>query len=907
MEPPHCALTFIVRLTLIRCRTLVLMLFMLATLHRTAWGDDIAWKNPVSGNWGTPSNWNPAQVPDAADNAIITVSGTYTVTLDVTATVTAVNLGGASGTQTLAIGANTLTLTGPSTVDTHGVLTMSGGVLSGGDALTVNGAFNWTGGTQSGTGTTTIGATGTLTIGGEVGLQRRVINNGTTVWSAGRVGVLNGTFINNNAFSAESDDNFDNFGGSNAFNNTGTFTKSPGAGTTAFNIPFNNSGTVNVNSGTLVLNAGGGGTGSFVLAPGKTLRFAGGTHELTAGAVMGAGVVQFSGGTVNLGATYDIGGSTTVNGGAVSFTGMVNDLGNPLTLNSGTLSGSSALTVNGAFNWTGGTQSGTGTTTIGATGTLTIGGEVGLQRRVINNGTTVWSAGRVGVLNGTFINNNAFSAESDDNFDNFGGSNAFNNTGTFTKSTGAGPTAFNIPFNNSGTVNVNSGTLVLNAGGGGTGSFVLAPGKTLRFAGGTHELTAGAVMGAGVVQFSGGTVNLGATYDIGGSTTVNGGAVSFTGMVNDLGNPLTLNSGTLSGSSALTVNGAFNWTGGTQSGTGTTTIGATGTLTIGGEVGLQRRVINNGTTVWSAGRVGVLNGTFINNNAFSAESDDNFDNFGGSNAFNNTGTFTKRPGAGTTAFNIPFNNSGTVNVNSGTLVLNAGGGGTGSFVLAPGKTLRFAGGTHELTAGAVMGAGVVQFSGGTVNLGATYDIGGRTTVDGGGVRFTGMVNDRGDPLTLSSGTLSGSSALAVTGAFNWTGGTQSGTGTTTIGATGTLTIGGEVGLQRRLINNGTTVWSAGRIGVLNGTFINNNAFSAESDDNFDNFGGSNAFNNTGTFTKSPGAGTTAFNIPFNNSGTVNVNSGTLVLNAGGGGTGSFVLAPGKTLRFAGGTHELTAG
>src|SRR5262245_7883277 len=135
--------------SVMRCRTVVLMLLMLATLHRTAWGEDIEWKNPVSGNWGTPSNWDPAQVPDAADNAIITVSGTYTVTLDVTATVTAVNLGGPSGTQTLAIGANTLTLTGPSTVDTHGVLNMGAGVLSGGDVLTVNVAFNWTGGTQS--------------------------------------------------------------------------------------------------------------------------------------------------------------------------------------------------------------------------------------------------------------------------------------------------------------------------------------------------------------------------------------------------------------------------------------------------------------------------------------------------------------------------------------------------------------------------------------------------------------------------------------------------------------------------------------------------------------------------------------------------------------------------------------
>src|SRR6266704_2917532 len=67
--------------------------------------NDVSWINPNGGNWNTASNWLDGvgvnRVPTSADNALINLAGTYTVTLDVNATVSTLTLGALSGTQTL--------------------------------------------------------------------------------------------------------------------------------------------------------------------------------------------------------------------------------------------------------------------------------------------------------------------------------------------------------------------------------------------------------------------------------------------------------------------------------------------------------------------------------------------------------------------------------------------------------------------------------------------------------------------------------------------------------------------------------------------------------------------------------------------------------------------------------------
>lgn len=64
-------------------------------LHAT-----LAWTNAQGGNWSDSSNWSPNQAPGASDDAVITNSGSFTVALDVSATVNSLNLGGNSGQQT---------------------------------------------------------------------------------------------------------------------------------------------------------------------------------------------------------------------------------------------------------------------------------------------------------------------------------------------------------------------------------------------------------------------------------------------------------------------------------------------------------------------------------------------------------------------------------------------------------------------------------------------------------------------------------------------------------------------------------------------------------------------------------------------------------------------------------------
>ena len=64
---------------------------------------------------------------------------------------------------------------------------------------------------------------------------------------------------------------------------------------------------------------------------------------------------------------------------------------------------------------------------------------------------------------------------------------------------------------------------------------------------------------------------------------------------------------------------------------------------------------------------------------------------------NNPGTFIKRGSAVTSTISTPFNNSGTVNVQSGTLNLSGGGTDVGAIYQGAG-TVNFSGGTRTLDA-----------------------------------------------------------------------------------------------------------------------------------------------------------------------------------------------------------------
>src|ERR1039457_6170649 len=144
----------------------IALLLLLVIGNNVADSAIITWTNTSGGNWSFAANWSPNQAPGSSDNAVITASGTYAVTLDTSPTINSLTLGGVSGQQTLTTGNNNLTLNNASVVNTNGVLALSGGSLSGAGPLTVNGQFNWTSGSISSGSKLTIATNGVLVLAG---------------------------------------------------------------------------------------------------------------------------------------------------------------------------------------------------------------------------------------------------------------------------------------------------------------------------------------------------------------------------------------------------------------------------------------------------------------------------------------------------------------------------------------------------------------------------------------------------------------------------------------------------------------------------------------------------------------------------------------------------------------------
>ena len=235
--------------------------------------------------------------------------------------------------------------------------------------------------------------------------------------------------------------------------------------------------------------------------------------------------------------------------------------------------------------------------------------------------------------------------------------------------------------------------------------------------------------------------------------------------------------GTLAGAGNLTVNGTTSFTGGAMSGTGHTI--AMNGLTITGFVSLDGRTLENRALAKllndSAGinpTISLRNGAAILNAAtgtwdFQVDSFVNADD-NTATSFTNLGTVTKTGTIGTVDMLTAFTNSGSVSVSAGTFDLKGGGTSTGGFTLAGGTTL-------------AIDAGSFAFQPGTTFAGVLGAVGG-LRIAGGTANFS-----TGTPITVSSlvessGTLTGSDTITITGTTNWFGGTMSGAGTTIAGA-----------------------------------------------------------------------------------------------------------------------------
>ncbi|MBP7686686.1 MAG: hypothetical protein KA765_02225 [Thermoflexales bacterium] len=921
-------------------------------------------------------------------------TGTYSVTNTTVGGATVVFAPGTSFSTgnilTLSSGTLNLSTGAPVALKT---VTHSGGTLTGFDDFTIT-TYNWTGGTLSGASTSAT-VTGALNMANSnVTLDSRTLNNaGTGIVSGGSAYLImyGGAVFNNQAgaslqFDHTGTGQFTYSTGSGTFNNAGVITKTASSnGFTYFYVPFNNSGSVTVNGGTLYLGPTTATTsnhsGPFSVGTGATLQVAGSGTVNFATNVTGLGSGIFSGGTTNFNSgAYNL-PTTTVSGGTVTFAAGVSFNSPNLTVSSGTLSlnTGTAQTFNGvtlsggtltgadtfsitAMTWTGGTLSGSGTTTV--TGTLGMANSsVTLDGRTFNNaGTATVSGGSfyLTMYNGAVFNNQAGAAlqvthTGTGQFTYSTGSGTFNNAGAITKTVAStGITYIYVPFNNSGSVTVNAGTLYLSPATATTsnhsGPFSVATGATLQVAGSGTVNFATNVTGLGSGIFSGGTTNFNSgAYNL-PNTTVSGGTVTFAVGVSFSSPNLTVSSGTLSlnTSTAQTFNGvtlssgtltgadnfsstAMTWTGGTLSGSGTTTV--TGTLDMpASSVTLDGRTFNNaGSATVSGGSfyLTMYNGAVFNNQAGAAlqvthTGTGQFTYSTGGGTFNNAGAITKTVAStGITYIYVPFNNSGSVTVNAGTLYLSPATATTsnhsGPFSIANGATLQVAGSGTLNFATTITGAGSGVFSGSTANfISGTYSLS-NMTVSGGTVNLNTGTAQTFNGVTLSNGTLTGADNFSST-AMTWTGGTLSGSGTTTV--TGTLDMpASSVTLDGRILNNaGSATVSGGSfyMTLYNGAVFNNQA-GASLQLNHTGTGqltystGGGSFNNSGAITKSlVSNGYTYIYATYSQSGSFALQGGTVYFNPNTGTTGNITgaitLAPGTLAQFAGsGTFNFNAG
>lgn len=506
---------------------------------------------------------------------------------------------------------------------------------------------------------------------------------------------------------------------------------------------------------------------------------------------------------------------------------------------------------------------------------------------------------------------------------------SFSNTGTINYINGTNSLTVSAQYNNAaaGHINVQAGSLTITGTGAtNSGNFNIAAGATLQLNSDYTQSATATITGPGTLVLSSAISNFSGALNSTGSLQITA-PITFKTDQNLVGT-ITLsapnnNTATISGSSNVLLTGPLIWTRGTMSGSGTTTLPAGHVLNLSGGTTnaiLDGRTFINSGTVLSTAILGGVNGATFNNQAgaiFNAVGDLSWTS-GAVPVFNNAGLLEKTSGV-STYVSWFLNNSGSVQVQSGTLNLNGGGTGTGMFNIAAGTTLGFTGFTHNLNAGAAVGGtGMLTVSGGTVNFntGSSLTVTGALTISGGTLNVTNTMLT-----TPSQVLLTGGGTLNITGDKDfdnlvWTAGTLGGSGTTTISAGGTFNFSGNgpwALYTRTLKNLGTITWSgAGSIGGNYGAVIQNTpgaAFDVQNDApiTYSYSGGfTPVFNNAGLLKKSAGTGITSVAWTFNNSGTVQIQTGTLSLSGDGNDVGNYDIAAGATLEFAGGMRQFAA-
>lgn len=624
------------------------------------------------------------------------------------------------------------------------------GYINGADSITVSDSLTLSSGTLSGTGAVTLSPGGVASIfNNGCTIDKSFINNGTINWTGSSIFGA-GTLYNNSVM------NVNNSALSFFLSiiNSGTINKNSNTASQFSGVLTNlGTGVINVNAGSLMLSTGSGTysiAGNINVASGTFFQFGNSstiTYNVTAN-ITGAGSLYCHTTSVNFnaGCIYNIAGTTTAYSGSVTFNSTINLVnigtfttaggtinlqpglvvpsygstlnltgGGTINFNSGqkfqfttistngTITGSDTLVLSGNMT-AGGVLSGTGPLNMLNGSVMDINAAFTNQKTINNSGTINWvQTGIIGV--GVINNNNILNISTALNYTC---NNLVNNNSVVNKGAAGSPVMAG-GMNNTGTVNITSGTLVLFASSGtfiNSGTYNVAASCGVSFgqaSGSTVYNMTGTITGAGAVTLTAPTITFGASsvYNVSGTTTASSGTVNFNSAMTltNLGN-LTVNggtlnfpsgtvignvgsnlifssgninfntgtrktfnqidlSGTLGGTDTVFVNTTLNWTGGGISDVTVLKSGATATVNS-NTVTLGGTFINNGTLSWSQLQFSG-SGTMYNNNVFNIIA---VNAYSFSPALVNNGTINK------TTSNInsivgTFTNNGTLNIQTG--------------------------------------------------------------------------------------------------------------------------------------------------------------------------------------------------------------------------------------------------
>ncbi|WP_448100363.1 autotransporter-associated beta strand repeat-containing protein [Luteibacter jiangsuensis] len=753
---------------------------------------------------------NGATLVLAGDGSIATSSGvTNDGTFDIGQANGNENIASLGGNGTVTLGANDLTIT-----NGHDTYT---GTIGG------TGGVNVTGGTQGFTGTNT------YTGGTTVANATVSIDNGSAL-GTGTVSLANGTLDTTESMVLANDIDVQGTGTvdtatgttlthTGAVSGQGDFIKD-GAGTLEENGNLSQDGATVVNGGTLVLNGNNTYTGGTVVNTGGTLAV---SSDANLGDV--SGNLALNGGTLHATGTVVTTRDVSLNGGGT----LDIDNGSAVRLD-GTVSGNGGLLQSGGQLVLGGTNTYTGGTTV-ENGTLTIYQDAAL------------GTGDLSLDNGTLYAAGSMTSSRDIDVTGMGtvtvgGGDVYTHTGDVTGTGdfvayGHGRVEQTGSLTQDGATISDGGVLVLSSTGNTYG------GGTQVLNGGVVQVSSDANLGAAtgdITLGNGGTLYASSTMStVRDVHLANGGKVS-----NDAGETLTLG-GTVSGNGGLM-----------QSGLGTLVLSGANTYTGGTYVGPNSVVsVSQDSNLGDAsGNVVLDGGELLTTGNVNSARDIVTSAYGGmvatganttfatSGDVSGNGTFYTA-GQGTVRIDGNVNQASGVHVMGGTLVLNGNNGYTGPTTIDLGSTLQVSS-DDNLGAG-----GNVVFQGGTLHTTATIN------------------SDR-------NVVLNGDAHFDVdTGTTMATGGTASGTGTLVKDGDGRLVIGGVAShTGGTVVNDGILVLTNNNT-YTGGNTINGGTLQVQKDANLGDV--SNGIDFNGGSLHTTGSFTTARNLSFNTSGTIDTN------------------------------------